>query len=65
MNPAQLQDVWLLVPAAIILLLIGFGIGYVARNARTFRPFLDKPRNITPVNLDRSPDDPHGPGATS
>ncbi len=56
---------WILIPAAIILLLIGFGVGYVARNARTFRPFLDKPRNITPVSLDRSPDDPHEPGATS
>ncbi len=57
---------WLIIAAiAIILVSIGLGIGYLARNTEVFRPVLRKPRNITPESLDRSPDDPHMPGASS
>ena len=53
---------FIIIAAAIVLVLVAAGIAYVMRaKERVGR----KVRKLTPTHLDRSPEEPHRPGATS
>jgi hypothetical protein len=60
--------IWAIVIALVFFLVpIVLGIVYLARNRAVLAEALRKraPRKYEPVTLDRSPDKPHSPGATS
>jgi hypothetical protein len=62
---------YILLIALLILIPAVIGVAYVVRNASNKRVRAggagagDRPKNADPVTLDRNPEMPHRPGATS
>jgi hypothetical protein len=68
------MSIYIWFPLLLVLIPVVIGIGYLARKSQGDRPVPNRrpdppPRpgekNIDPVTLDRSPQMPHKPGATS